>query len=453
MTIQTEGGLRPSRIEMVEEQTQGVTPDNPNWRLISDRVMTFETESFGPEAVEKAGLGDTVHELAPGLEEPELTIEYDLQRWFVDDNNEANDLSSYGIIRVAGSTPSALSIVERMQSGEATENVLLQPGSLVEFNYGDNPDATPRASRVYTVTKGCEVSEPTLTAEPSEVNWAVEAGIMPDHGRSFQIDQPNAASTLALKSTDSDDTDLVITIENEGATTTEDVTLDGTDATTVVTTTSSFDDIDAIEITGPESQEGRNGVIDHQGNIEIALNDAGAQGEILAVLYGNNFYGNTYGDQGVPVLGSGSHGTEIGTPFYKATNFGMFRPPGELFEAGGSVQSVELSVENDNERTPIQRSREQRIHIGMQTIELGVTYDSETGTHRNLVERMALGNEEDDTVLEFTRGGEESVTLSRSVVTETSRTREATENSTEQEVTLRAQPPGVVFSAPAPGVP
>lgn len=445
MTIQTEGGLRPSRIEMVEEPTQGVTPNNPDWRTISDRISTFETEGMGPEPVEKAGLGDTVHNIEAGLEEPTLTLEYALQRWFVDENNEANDLSAYGIIRVAGSTPSALSIVERMQSGDASENVLIQPASTVAYNYGDNKQASSKASRVYTVAKGCEVSEPTLTAEPSEVDWAVESSIMCDHARSFQIDQPNSSSNLAVKSTESGDTGIEITIESEGASTSESITLDSSDATTVVTTSSSFGDIDAIEVTG--GGNGEDSVTNHEGNIEIALTDgSGGQGEILSVLYGSAYYGNTYGDQGVPTLGSGSHGGEIGTPFYKAANLGMYRPPGELFEAGGSVQTVELAVENDNERTPIQRSREQRIHIGMQTIEMTVTYDSETGSHRNLVERMAM--DADDSVLEFTRNGAETVTLADSVVTETSRTREATENNTEQEVTLRAQPPGILFSLP-----
>lgn len=446
MTIQTEGGLRPSRIEYVEEDEQGVTPTDPAWLIPSDRMTMFETDGFGPEAVEKAALGETVHELSPGLEEPEITVGYDLQRWFTDGSGNPDDLSAYGIQRVAGSTPSSLTIVERIESGDATENVLLAPQSTVDYHYNDNASATAKASRIYTVSRGCEVAAPTLTADPSEVDWAVETTVQPDRGRSFQIDQPPSTTTLVVASTASGDNNVSVTIESEGAGTTETVALDGTDSTTPVVTTSTFSDIDAIQ-----AEDGSGNVADHAGDIIVSINSgtttAPTAGEALSVLYGSNFYGNTTGDYGVPALGGGSHGTAIGTEFYKVGNLGVFRPASTLFEAAGSVQTIELSVENDNERTAIQRSREQRIHIGMQTIEMTVTYDSETGSHQNLVQRMSM--EELDTVLEFDRAGAETVTLADTIVAETARTREATENSSEQEVTLRAQPPGITFSAPA----
>ena len=448
MTIQSEGGLRPSRIEFVEESTEGETPDDPEWELISDRVTNFETDSYGPEGVEKAGLGDTVHTIEPGLEEPSLTIEYDLQRWFTNADGSPNDLTAYGFMRVAGSTPSSLTIVERMQSGEATENVYVAPESTVDYNYNNNDAATEKESRIYTVAKGCEVSEPTLNADPSEVDWGVETDIMVDAGRSFQIDQPQAATTLMVESTDASDTGVHVAIESADTTATDAIALDGTDATTPVVSTVEFSDIDAIEV-----QDANGNVTDHVGDIIVSVNSGDAStpavGEALAVLYGSDFYGNTHGDYGVPVTGAGSHASEIGTEFYKVGNLGVFRPPDSLFEAGGSVQTIELSVENDNDRTPIQRSREQRTHVGMQTIEMTVTYDSETGSHRNLVQRMSM--DPADTVLEFDRAGTEVATVTDSVVTETGRTREATENSGEQEVTLRAQPPGLTFSTPAGG--
>lgn len=442
MTIQSEGGLRPSRIEIVEESDQGTTPSNPAWEAVSDRVTTFETSGFGPGAVEKAGLGDTVHDIEAGLEEPEVTIAYSLQKWFKDSSGNPNDLSAYGIQRVAGSTPASLTMVERMTSGDGSQSVYIQPESTVEYRYNGNADATAKESRVYTVAKGCEVSEPTLTAEPSEVEWAVEATVMCDHGRSYQIDQPpSGGSMVHVNSTDSSDTGLSVVIENDDASTTETITTDGTDATTAVAGTTEFSSIDAIEI-----QDADGNTADHVGDIVVSLDDGGSAGEVIFVAYGSDYYGNTYGDPGVPTLGTGSHAGEIGTPFYQVGNVGLFRPPGTLFEAGGSVQTLEISIENDNERTPMQRSREQRIHIGMQTVEMSVTYDSETGSHSSLVQRMSM--EEQDSEIQFDRSGNETLTLPRSVVTETPRTREATENSSEQEVTLRAQD-NISISAPA----
>lgn len=425
---------------MVPEDTQGVTPADPAWETISDRVTMFETDGFGPEAVEKAGLGDTVHNLEPGLEEPALTVGYDLQRFFTDGSGNPVDLAGYGFLRVAGSTPSSLSIVERMTSGDKDNSVFIEPESTVDYHYNDNDSATAKESRVYTVAKGCEVAAPTLTADPSEVEWSSEVEIDCDHGRSYQIDQPpTGGSTLHVESTASEDTSLDVVIENDDASTTETISTDGTDGTTAVAGATSFSSIDAIEI-----QDGSGNVADHVGDIIVSLDDGGTPGEAIFVAYGSDYYGNTYGDPGVPVLGAGSHGSEIGTDFYAVGNLGVFRPPGDLFEAAGSVQTIELSVENDNERTPQQRSREQRIHIGMQVIELTVTYDSETGSHNNLVQRMSM--EPLDTELQFDRAGSETVTLVDSVVAESGRTREAESNSTEQEVTIRAQPPGLTFT-------
>lgn len=442
MTIQTEGGLNPSRIEFVPEQTQGITPSDPAWELVSDRVTSFETEGFGPEAVEKAGLGDTVHDIEPGLEEPEITIGYSLQRWFKDATGDPNDLSAYGMQRVAGSTPASVTMVERMQSGEATENVYIDPASTVEFNYNGNDSATAKESRIYTVAKGCEVSEPTLTAEPEEVEWAVETGLMCDQGRSYQIDQPPTEGQLVVHSTDPADSDLDVYIESEDGATSDTITLDSADAQTPVVGTTPIADIDAIEV-----RDSNGDVADHVGDIVISTDDgAGAADEALAVLYGSSFYGNTHGDHGVPPTEGGSHATELGTDFYQVGNLGVYRPPSQLFEIAGSVQQIELSIENDNERTPMQRSREQRIHIGMQTVELSVTYDSETGSHRSLVQRMSMN--EENMALEFDRAGDETLTLNRSVVTETPRGREAEENNTEQELTLRAQE-NVTISPPA----
>lgn len=441
MTIQTEGGIRPSRVEMVEESEQGVTPSDPDWQLISDRVTSFETDGFGPEAVEKAGLGETVYDIEPGLEEPALSLAHDLQRWFVDGSGDPNDLSAYGFLRVAGSTPASLTIVERMTSGDNENNVLIAPESTIDYHYNDNESATAKESRIYTVAKGCEVETPTLTADPSEVTWGVETDVMCDHGRSYQIDQPPSPTVLNIQSTDPADTNLDVYVENEAGDETDTITTDGADATTAVVGTTQMSDIDAIEVRDSEGN-----IADHAGDIVVSIDDTGTPGEALAVLYGSNLYGNTYGDPGVPPTEGGSHASEIGTEFYKVGNLGMYRPANSLFEAAGSVQTVELSVENDNDRSPQQRSREQRTHIGMQTPELSVTYDSETGSHRALLQRMSM--EELNTVLEFDRAGDETVTLPDSVVTESGRSREAGENNTDQEVTLRPQDT-ITFSTPS----
>lgn len=445
MTINTEGGLRPSRIEYVPEPSQGVTPDNPAWQSPSDRVTSFEPDGFGPELVEKFAMGDVDPELEAGLEEPSLTVAYDMQKWFVDGNGDPNDIAGYGMVRSANLMGS-LTIVERMQSGDMTEGAFIDPKSTVEYRYyasdyedGTNDPTTipDRESRVYTVAKGCDVTSTTITGDPSEVDFNVENELAVEHGRSYQIDQPTSGgATLVVSSTDASDTGLSVVIESEGASTSETLQLDSSDATTLVAGSTSFSDIDAIEV-----QDGNGDPADHAGDILVAVNSGTStsptQGDLLAALYGNNFYGNTYGDPGVPTLGTGSHAGGVGTDYFKVGNMGVDRPPGVPFEAAGAVQTIELTVENDTERTPMERSRQQRIHHGTRTVEMAVTIDGEVASHANIKERMAA--HEDDMQIAFDRNATHTATITRSVVSEAPRSRSAGENATEQDVTLRGQ--------------
>lgn len=455
MTINTEGGLRPSRIEFVpEEGNQGVTPTDPEFQFPSMRCTNFEPE-LGPEEVEKFALGQVDADVEQGLEENEIMLEYDLQNWFVDSNGNPNDLAGYGMLRSAGVLPDSLTIVERMQSGDMDEGVYIRPESTVEYWYNDTDPANidPKETRIYTVAKGCDVGELTLTCDIEEVDWHVEATLPSEDARSYQIDQPLADTELVVESTHSDDTNLEVHIEAEQTDTATEPTneviqLDGTDATAPQAGSTVFSDIDAIEVRDPNTGE----VADHLGDILIhAADDTSVdpptKGDLLSVLYGREFYGNTNGDHGVPTVGAGSRATEIADTYYKAANVSVERPAGKPFEAAGSVQSMELTVENEIERTPQQRSRSGRQHHGPRVAELSVTADGETISHQRLVERMA--GDEIDTLVGFDQAGDETVNLRNAVVSESGRQREAGAPGAEQEFTLRATHPGLDVSSPS----
>lgn len=445
MTINTESGLRPSRIEFTPENgNQGETPNDPEWELPSNRVTNFEPE-LGPEEVEKPGLGDAAADVAQGLEENEVTLEYDLQRWFLDNNGDPQDLAGYGLIRRAGLLPDSLTLVERIESGDTEYGMYLQPESTVEYEYNetDPSEITRKASRIYTVAKGSDVSEVTLTGETGEVYWHVEATLSAEEVRSYQIDQPTQATDLVVyaeppegETENTVDTGLTVVIEDEGANTSEEVQLDGTDASNNVVTGVEFSDIDAIEVQNDDGE-----TADHIGNIVVAVNSGSetdpAEGEVLSVLYGRDYYGNTHGDAGVPMLGAGSHADEIQSDYYYAANTLVERPEGKPFEAAGSVSELELTVENEIETTAQQQTRSPLQHQGAYVPELAVTADGETTTHKNLVERMA--GKEHDTVLKFGQEQNETITLPRAVITESGRVREAGSAVSESEFTIRAQ--------------
>jgi hypothetical protein len=433
MPIITEGGLNPTRIEYAVEPSQGVAPTDPDWQIASDRYTAFEPGSLGPQAVEHAQLGEADPDVEDGMEAPELTVAYHMQQWFNDANGDPQDLAAYGLTRdAANNLPGSLTIVERMRSGDVGSGVTVQSESTVEHRYNGTSGATRREARVYSVAKGSLVSEVTGTANPEDEIWELENSLSVESFRSYQIDQPTSALELHVQSTDSGDTGLDVVVENDGATTTHTYTTDGTDATTTVTGTTTFASIDAIEV-----QDGSGDTADHDGDILIYEDDgAGAPGELLAVLYGRNSYGNTYGDPGIPLLGAGSHAAAIGTDFYNPGNLSIERPAGSPFEAVGDVQSAELSISNDITRTPLSESREQRMHAGMRTSEATLTVDGETTSHTSLLENMR-GTEE-DLVFGFDSNDAETFTYNDSRVSESPRSRTAGENFAEQSIVFIA---------------
>lgn len=439
MTILTEGGIRPGRYEFVPENVQGETPTDPDFQAISDRVTSFEPE-LGPEMVEKAGIGEYIHDLEEGTEENSATLEYDLQQWLLDSNGDPQDLAAYGILRSANALVSSLTVVERMQSGDIGDGTHIQPESTVEYDYRGTEGAVQKATRVYTVMKGVDVEAPTLSPEIEDATVGVEVDLANEEGRSYQIDQPpDGAQPLSATwggpdGTDASDDGLTLIIENSDASVREEVLLEpDVDGNRIAPIATAFPDIDAVEVVDSNGD-----VADHMTDILVEFDGGAAAGELATVLYGRNYYGNTAGDGGIPTLGTGgTRAGELGTEFYKAANISVERPPGTPFEAAGSVQSLELSFENDIERTAQQRTRSMRQHQSMMTPTLSVTADGETISHRQLVARMS--GEEEDTVLGFDRAGNETITLPRTKVTESPRSREAESVGTDQEFELRAQ--------------
>ncbi|MDL5361350.1 hypothetical protein [Halalkalicoccus sp. NIPERK01] len=406
------------------------------------------------EYSEDAGLGDVDYRRTPLLESPELEIEYALNRWFVDGNGDPQEMAAYGMQRIANILPSSLTFVARTTYGlvdNDTSTPKAQPGSTVDARYNpdsasDGSESTGKASRTYSVMKGVDVGEGTLTCERGESTWMVELTCPAEHARPYQIDQPNAETELVIHSTDAGDTGLEVTIEDEGAETSETLTLDGADATTPVSTTATFTDLDAIEIADADGDviDGDAGH-DYAGNIVIAINDGSAEtpeeGEWLAVMWGSDEYGSTYGDPGIPALGAGSHAEDPTTaegelPFYHPNNMSLERPVGQTFENVGGVQSVEFEFGNNVERTP-SGGREQVQHHAMFEPEATVTASGETVTQA-MQHEQAAGTGEDTRII-FNRADDEYLDLINAVVSETDLESSATENNTENEFTILPQ--------------
>lgn len=370
MPAKIESGLTDHRTEFVRENTDAngdpVTPANPAWEAYADVVRTFEWE---PPSVHQAQRGlshvdPTDHHTGP--EEHSITVVYDLQRWFEDANGNPADAAYDGIQRdAAGYLPNSHTVVNREDKTGIAES------STVDGTSGS------RDSRIYTVGRGCYVDEAALTGDPGDQQpIAVELTYECERARSFKIDQPNASTTLLVTSTSADDTTQTVTIEDEGAATSEDVALSGT---SMVETTSSFADIDAIELDAKTA-----------GDVEVHVSDGTttpASEALLAVLQGTNSHDNDGAyDLGVPATGTGSHAGAVGSNYEKILGDTFARGDGDL---AMDVNSFGLTVSNNTERTPREDDSAQRIHSGTRNVEVSATVLGEAQSHGDIVSTLS----------------------------------------------------------------
>ena len=357
-----DSGQLHGRYEWVAEPARGEVPDNPEWNLASDVMRSFEAEagaSLGRQ--DSLGTADAVDHNR-GMEEPSLSLGYDLQRFPVDGNGDPIDPSGYGILR---------------DSYNRLRGTLLWVGRR-EYP-GGNDDA---GVREYTVARGCAVSSVSPTLDPSSENpILMELEHQPAKVRSYLIHQLSAASTLEIVSTSDQDT-MDITIEDEGAGTTETISLSGT---TAVTTTTSFSSPDAIWLSA--LPEGDITVTDGNGTTVIESTSPGASTRGLA---GGLSYSDddqpVDGDRGVPTLGSGSHASEIGTSFEHFVGDRFERPAGSAVRP--RVNSASWTVENDIETSALHDTRAPAIDEGNRTVTVDADVGGEWVSHRSMMEAL-----------------------------------------------------------------
>lgn len=445
-----EGGVLPSRIEYIEEVSTATVPDNPAWEMPSERVAEFDP-GYSLNFSEDAGLGHIDWSREPTVEETEVSINYALQRWILDTNGNLQDMSAYGTVRASSNMlPSSLSIVRRVSSGDVNPEFanapLVEPSSTINARYnpnaaGDGSNSTARVTRVYDVIKGAAVGETTLTADREETAVMADLSMPARHGRSYQVDQPTAATNLEVFSQDAADTDFVVHVEDEGNATGEDIPLDAADATTPVSSTNAYDNLDVVEISDPNGNIIDEDAQDYAGPIVVKTSGTAATAGWLTAMWGSNDYSNTYSDPGIPALGTGSHASPISATgehptYYDPQNARIERPVGEVIEHAGGVSSVEMSISNNIERTPTE-AREQLQTAAMRGVETTVTMDGET-VSAYFTSVMRRANRETTRLL-LNNAQDEYLDNQSAVATDAGRSDSAGEVAAGREVTLAAQ--------------
>jgi hypothetical protein len=370
-----ESGLQDIRTEFAEETTPGEFPTDPAWQSFAPELSEFTYSTDGnKEGRETLGQVDpAAYDRA--AESASATISYRQAKFPVASDGTVQDPIAYPIVSDPSEDYPSHTVVERREvvSGGAAgagfrEYAVLSGARPVGASFDGDPSST----------------EPI----PQELTYEAE------RARTHIVHQPSGDATLTVSSTDATDTNDVI-IESEGAATTETVTLPGADPNEA-TTTSSFSDIDAIEVKG-----------EHAGDIQVSADGT----DLLETpLTGTNTDG-VDSVAGVPALGSGSHATptsEVGPQFLGTdatwTGAGL----------ADRVHALSLDVEFDTDRNAQQGSRTETIDVGTRSISVDadVAGPYETATRIKEHHRDKAG----DLVWTFADG--ETITVKNAVLTD-----------------------------------
>lgn len=335
----TESALQNVRAEWVastfDSDGDPQVPSNPSWNRFSDYVESYPGWSgeANVEAQTPAGAGFAADHFR-GPEEHDLTIQWWMQRFFIDSSSNPNDPVGELLTHSYGTQWPCHEVLMR----RTVDDGGVDGAGFREFVYG----------------RGCRPISASVPGDPSESSPLVaEATYACERVRQYIVHQPSDGTTLTVVSTSSNDT-MDITIEQEDGTS-ETITLNGT---TSVTGSTSFTDIDAFWLSAePEG--------------DISIQDDSSNDLLEDPITGSNTDG-VEGDRGVPLTGSGSHASAIGTD---PADY-LFAGTSTTYDGGALAQSppserihaLDLSLEVDESREPRQTTRRQAIDGGPMTV-------------------------------------------------------------------------------------
>jgi hypothetical protein len=267
-------GTAPLRLEWVDETSEGTTPSDPEWNGFSYNIINYW--NWEPEANTTAlrGAGEPKPQgFFNGSETHDASFEYSLARWFKDGSGNTQDPANDFL-------------------DLSDDNDVTTTHSVVSWQEYSTGGADSAGRRVYVVGKGGHPGSVTVPFETSEgAPIAIGLEYQFEKIRAYTIDQPSSGTTLEIANNGTSDVD--VTIEDEGAATSETNTVTGGGTTT---TTGTFDNIDAVEL-----------ATDVDG--DVVVSDGG--GTDFVTIKGSDSYPAGEGDLGIPALGSGSHASSI----------------------------------------------------------------------------------------------------------------------------------------------
>ena len=393
----TEGGVRPQNVywceEITDQDRRPVAPADPQYRLFSNTVTTFDpSPQMEPDT--RMGLSRvTPHDANRMQESHELSINYDLERFPVDGTGTVLDPYAFAAQRNADNQIDAtLSVLHVWE----TDGQITAPSTLHEYYFGNrgfahptgtDPGASPRRSRIETHARGMIPSEAPLPFQPGDDSViAIESSWTGPEIRKYEFDQPiDAGETLVVRSSDAADTGVEVTVEQVDGSNQEVLTLDGTDAAANYVSTSST--MSSLRV----STDGT-----HVGNIEV-YNDVAADGattpepgQLLAVIFGENEYDGIEADSGVPMLGTGGSFEDPGAVTWTPQTTIGSDVSFDGDSLGEVVTGATLTVSHDIAENNTSSGRFMDMRGTTQEITLESSFYGETDSYRTLQNHLSM---------------------------------------------------------------
>jgi len=372
---QVESALQDARIETVREQTPGVPPVDPSWEVLSDYLKDPTVSPDGNrEGQSVVGSGDLKTHFR-GPEEHTFSTEYYKQQPFTDSNGDANYPAGHLITYDHQTTYPSYTFEYRR-----------------EVSDGGNDGA---GFREYVVAFGARPTEVQNPGDPSASEPIIESlSWDAEKSRAYVIHQPSSGTTLDITNNGSSDVD--VTIEDEGAGTSETITAT---ANSTVTTIESFSDIDAIWC---ESEpDGDISVTDGSGTMILDQPLAGASTD------------GVEGERGIPALGAGSHGSAIGTDPSKYLFLGVDTVDWQGSALADRIHALDLTISLDVSKEAQAGTRRQTIDIGTRT----ASVEADTAGPYESAKRISqqFRNEQGDFLYQYP---DEDVTVKNASITD-----------------------------------
>lgn len=360
--------------ETLDSNANPQTPTDPTFNLYSTVVNSEEIEPSA-EFDNRLGLGNYLPvEKKRQQETHELTVAYDLQRFPVDASGNPQDAFADVVLR---------DIDNRIENThtflEVSKKETILPESTWHYRYfsdeelgnthpsGTDPGATSKPTRTEHYGRGCIAEEATMELAPEDASViSSELQYVAHKFRRYQIDQPAATETIAVKSTNSADTGATVDIETTDGATSESLTLDSSDATVLVTSSNTYG---SLRVSLPT---------DISGDLEVYTYDStnAVAKQLLTVIRGADARDGIEGDRGVPLVGAGTFKDDSslgdGIPAL-GSNLSWDGHP-----AAENVSSTTITGENEVETNATDSGLVPDIHTGSTTISLESTVFGET---------------------------------------------------------------------------